>query len=45
MAALHEVLRYVLERVPHSTQEDHDQVAALIDQDERGEPAQAKKES
>jgi len=45
--AVHDVLRYLLERVPHSTQEDHDRVAALIDADEQGtQPAEpAKKES
>ena len=46
MAAVHDVLRYLLERVPHSTQEDHDRVAALIDSDEQGgQPAQVKKET
>ena len=34
MATVHDVLRYLLERVPHSTQADHDQVAALIDADD-----------
>lgn len=34
MGAVHDVLRYLLERVPHSTQEDHDRVADLIAQDE-----------
>lgn len=34
MAAVHDVLRYLLERVPHATQADHDAVAAVIDQDE-----------
>lgn len=43
MAAIHDVLRYLLERVPHSTQDEHDQVAALIDADEA--PARSKKES
>lgn len=36
MSAVHDVLRYLLERVPHSTQDEHDEVAALIDQDETG---------
>lgn len=50
MSALHEVLRYLLARVPHGTQEDHDRVAALIDQDEQAAsqpepvPAPIKKE-
>ena len=34
MAAVHDVLRYLLERVPHSTQDDHDHIAHLIDSDE-----------
>lgn len=44
MAAVHDVLRYLLERVPHRTQDDHDQVAAQIDADEAGS-APAKKET
>lgn len=40
MSAVHDVLRYLLERVPHSTQEEHDQVAELIDHDEH--PAKAR---
>lgn len=32
--AIHDVLRYLLDRVPHSTQEDRDRVAALIDADD-----------
>lgn len=44
MAAVHDVLRYLLARVPAGTQEEHDQVAALIDQDAGVAPA-AKKES
>lgn len=35
MATLHDVLRYLLERVPHSTQDDHDRVAAIIDEHEQ----------
>lgn len=45
MAAVHDVLRYLLARVPHSTQDEHDQVAALIDQDETGQAPAAKRES
>jgi hypothetical protein len=47
MAAVHDVLRYLLARVPASTQEDHDRVAGLIDADESGvQPVPAaKKES
>jgi len=37
VAAVHEVLRYLLERVPHSTQDEHDAIAAVIDQDEAGQ--------
>lgn len=36
MTAIHEVLRYVLARVPHSTQDDHDRIAAVIDEDDDG---------
>jgi len=36
MSAIHEVLRYLHRRVPAGTQEEHDQIAALIDQDEHG---------
>ncbi len=43
MAAVHEALRYLLARVPHSTQEDHDAIAALVDADEA--QASPKKES
>jgi hypothetical protein len=34
--SLHDVLRYLLERVPHSTQDEHDRIAAAIDDNERG---------
>lgn len=33
MTAVHDVLRYLLERVPHNSQDEKDRVAALIDQD------------
>lgn len=36
MAAIHDVLRYLLERVPHSTQDEYDRIAAVIDQDQSG---------
>jgi hypothetical protein len=45
VAPVHDVLRYLLARVPAGTQDEHDQVAALIDQDETGRAAAAKKES
>jgi len=41
MDAIFEVLRYLLARVPHSTQEDHDQIAALIDAAEAARAARA----
>ncbi len=53
MSALHEVLRYLHSRVPASTQDEHDQIAAYIeavphihaDEAENAvQPAQAKKE-
>jgi hypothetical protein len=33
MTVIHDVLRYLLARVPHSTQDEHDRIAALIDND------------
>ena len=33
-----QVLRYLLERVPHRTQDDHDAVAAVIDALEAPQP-------
>ena len=45
MSTVHDVLRYLLDRVPHSTQDEHDRVAALIDQDETGQAPAPKKET
>jgi hypothetical protein len=45
MAAIHDVLRHLLARVP-GTQEEHDQAAALIDEAEGiVQPAKPAKES
>lgn len=38
MAAVHDVLRYLLERTPPSTQEEHDRIADLIEQDANPAP-------
>lgn len=47
MSAIHDVLRRLNARAPHSTQQEHDEIAALIDQDEdnSGSGQHAKKES
>lgn len=36
MSAIHEVLRRLNDLAQHSTQDEHDRLAALIDQDESG---------
>jgi hypothetical protein len=45
MTAVHDVLRYLLERVTHSTQDDHDRVAAVIDEDENAALATSEDEN